>query len=173
MSVRLWLLPVFLLVAVDQLSKYWVETALPLYQRVDLLPFLSLFRIYNEGIAFSFLSDLGAVPLIILTILIIFFVLWLWRGLEEGRWISALGYSLIIAGALGNLIDRIRLGKVIDMIFFHIDYLRFEFAVFNLADTFITLGALAIITDEYLNWRAGREEKTDRKTNPENDTGKT
>ncbi|MEM9279547.1 MAG: signal peptidase II, partial [Pseudomonadota bacterium] len=113
MNMIRWIIPIAALVAVDQISKYWVETTLPLYQRIEVIPFLSLYRTYNEGVAFSFLSGLGSFPLIILTIAIILFILWLWRSLEPGRWLSALGYALVVAGAFGNLIDRIRLGKVV------------------------------------------------------------
>jgi len=168
-----WMLLVLLLVAIDQLSKWWVEVALPLHTQVKLLPFLSLFRTYNEGVAFSFLSDFGRWPLVILISGIIVFVAWLWRGLEPGRHLASLGYALVIAGAFGNLIDRIWLGKVIDMIFFHIDSLDFQFAIFNVADTFITLGAIAIILDEYLAWRAGRHKDNRQGQTPENTTGKT
>ena len=99
--------------------------------------------------------------LVAMTLAIMGFVLWLWRNLEPGRNLSALGYALVLGGATGNLIDRIWLGKVIDMISFHIDSIGFQFAIFNLADTFITLGAAAIIVDEFLLWRkhAGQQEE--------------
>ena len=143
-----WTAIIAIIVCLDQFSKWLTETYLPLQQVVDLLPFLSFYRTYNYGVAWSFLSDLGPLPLIILTIVIIGFVAWLWRSLEPGRHLTALGYACVIGGALGNLIDRIWLGKVIDMIYFHIDALNFHFAIFNLADTFITIGAGAIILDE-------------------------
>ena len=148
-----WIILIAILIAIDQISKWWVEMMLPLYQRVPMLPFLSLFRTYNEGVAFSAFSGLGPLPLIIVTIAIIVFVLWQWRNLDPARILSAYGYALVISGAFGNLIDRVRLGKVIDMISFHIDFIGFQFAIFNLADTFITLGAAAILLDEILVWR--------------------
>jgi len=123
---------------------------------VPLLPFLSFFRTYNEGVAFSAFSGLGPWPLILLTVAIMVFVIWLWRNLEHDRTFTEFGYALVLAGALGNLIDRIQLGKVVDMIFFHIDQIGFQFAIFNLADTFITLGAAAIILEEILVWRKSR-----------------
>ena len=141
------------LVVADQLSKSWVEASLPLHERVPLVPVFSLFRTYNEGVAFSALSGLGPWPLIVLTVLIIMFVLWLWSSMGPDRKLSALGYALVLSGALGNLVDRVRLGKVIDMFSFHIDSIGFQFAIFNLADTFITFGALAIIIDEVVAWR--------------------
>lgn len=148
-----WTPLILLLIATDQLSKWMVESYLPLYERVPMLPFLSLFRTYNEGVAFSALSGVGPWPLVGLTLAIIVFVIWLWRNLEADRFLSALGFALVLSGALGNLIDRIRLGKVVDMISFHIDAIGFQFAIFNLADTFITLGAVAILLDEFRAWR--------------------
>lgn len=151
-----WTVLIVLLVVIDQLSKWMVETSLPLQQQIELIPYLSLFRTYNYGVAFSLLDGLGQWPLVIMTTLIIGFVFWLWRGLEPYRVLSSLGYALIIGGAIGNLIDRVVLGKVVDMILFHIDSLGFKFAVFNLADTFITMGAIAIIVDEFLVWKNSR-----------------
>lgn len=149
-----WGLLIFVLVILDQISKFWVEASLPLYERVPFIPFLSFFRTYNEGVAFSAFADLGPLPLIIMTSAIIAFVFWLWWGLEKGRVLSSFGYALVLAGAFGNLIDRIRLGKVVDMLSFHIDTIGFQFAIFNLADTFITVGAVAILLDEFKFWRS-------------------
>ena len=144
-----------IIVCLDQLSKWLTEKFLPFEQQVEILPFLSFFRTYNYGVAFSFLSDLGPLPLIILTIVIILFVIWLWWTLEPGRHLTAIGYAFVIGGALGNLVDRAWHLKVIDMIYFHIDALNFHFAIFNVADTFITLGAIAIIIEELIRWKNG------------------
>ncbi len=151
-----WTLLIIILVMVDQISKWMVETILPLQQQIEILPFFSLYRTYNFGVAFSFLDNLGQWPLVIMTVIIIIFVFWLWRGLERNRMMSEFGYAFIIGGAVGNLIDRVWLGKVVDMILFHIDSLNFRFAVFNLADTFITIGAMAIILDEIILWKKSR-----------------
>lgn len=140
-------------IALDQLSKFLTEQYLPVHQEVSLLPVLGLFRTYNTGISFSFFAGANSAVLIGITVCIIAFLLWLWRNLEKDRFLSSIGYALILGGAIGNLIDRIWLGKVIDMIYFHIDAIDFHFAVFNLADTFITLGAIAILADEVLHWR--------------------
>lgn len=153
MSKLRWPLLVMLAIMLDLLSKYLVETSLTLYERIDIIPFLSLYRTYNEGVAFSFLSSFGSLPLIIMTLLIIVFVIWLWSKLEPWRWVSGAGYALVLGGAIGNLADRIRLGKVTDFILFHTE--TWSFAVFNLADTFITIGAALIILDEFLEWKFG------------------
>lgn len=152
-----WTLLIVLLVVCDQISKWMVETMLPLQQQIEIIPFFSLFRTYNYGVAFSFLDGLGQWPLVAMTMAIIGFVIWLWKGLEPNRFLSEFGYACVIGGAIGNLIDRAWLGKVVDMILFHIDSLDFRFAVFNLADTFITIGAMAIILDEILIWQKARK----------------
>jgi len=149
-----------ILIVLDQISKFWVVANLPYQVRIDFIPFLSLFFIYNEGVAFSWLAFLGPHALIILISTIILFVLWICKNTDPTRWISLTGYAFVLGGAFGNLIDRVRIGKVIDMFLFHIDSIGFNFAVFNLADAFITIGAAAIILDEFLQWkRSGRDEE--------------
>ena len=153
MTKAFWTAIVMIIICLDQISKWLTETVLPLQQEVEFLPLLSLYRTYNEGVAFSFLSDFGKWSLIVLTLLIIGFVFWLWRSLEADRLLTAFGYAFVIGGAFGNLIDRIWLGKVIDMFYFHIEAFNFHFAIFNVADTFITLGAVAIIIEEFTRWK--------------------
>lgn len=153
---------VFVLTIIDQISKYLVISNMAPYEQIKLLPFLSLLFAFNEGVAFSMLSGFGAWPLILMTIAIIIFVLWICKNTDAERWISLYGYAFVLAGAFGNLIDRIRIGKVVDMIFFHIDAIGFRFAIFNLADVFITLGAMAIILDEFIQWRHSRVNDTDK-----------
>ena len=157
MRISFWIVVILALIGVDQLTKILTEAYLPLQQPIEILPTLSLYRTYNYGIAFSLLSNLSGWPLNILTFGIIAFVLWLWWGLDKGRWLSSFGFALIIGGAIGNVIDRVRLGKVVDMILFQIESLNFSFAVFNVADTFITIGAAIIILDEFIIWRASKE----------------
>lgn len=134
-------------VAADQIIKFAVETYLPLQQAVPMLPFLALYRTYNEGIAFSMLAGVGDTVLVLITLAIIGAVLMLWRSTATARWLAHLGYAMIIAGALGNLIDRVLLGHVIDYVLFHTPV--WSFAVFNLADAFISLGAASILIDEF------------------------
>nr|MCU0790455.1 signal peptidase II [Nitratireductor sp.] len=99
---------VLLFVAVDQISKYLVETGLPLQEPVQLLPVLSLFRTYNTGIAFSFLSGLDDTLLVLLTLAISGVILYLWWRSEPRQIWARLGYAFVLGGAIGNLIDRVR-----------------------------------------------------------------
>ncbi len=139
----LGLLVVGATVAIDQVSKQWALAALPEGHVFDLLPILSLYRVNNPGIAFSFLAGFGGLPLIGITIAITVVVLVFWVTAKEGgRW-ATVAYALIVGGALGNLVDRVLHGHVIDFLLLHFgDRTLF---VFNLADTALTLGPAILI----------------------------
>ncbi|MCZ4090537.1 signal peptidase II [Sinorhizobium psoraleae] len=140
----------FILVAIvaDQIIKYLVEALLPFQQAVPVIPMLALYRTYNYGVAFSMLSGMEDWFIVGMRLAVVAFVLWLWRRTPKDRFFAHLGYAMIIAGALGNLVDRLIFGYVIDYILFHTA--SWSFAVFNLADSFITVGAGSIILDELL-----------------------
>ncbi len=144
-------------VAADQLLKYLVEAFLPFQQAVPVMPLLALYRTYNYGVAFSMLSGMEGWFIVGMRLAVVAFVLWLWRRTPKDRFFAHLGYAMIIAGALGNLVDRLLFGYVIDYILFHTD--SWSFAVFNLADSFITIGAGAIILDELLQAKRDRSLK--------------
>jgi signal peptidase II len=135
-------------VALDQAIKYLVETRLPFHELIPVMPMLGLFRTWNEGIAFSLLKSLPDTGLLILTALVIVFVVFLWRRTPSDRRIAHLGFALIIGGALGNLVDRAVYGHVVDYILFYTS--TWSFAVFNLADSFISIGAGLIMLDEVI-----------------------
>ncbi|RCS24889.1 signal peptidase II [Phyllobacterium salinisoli] len=147
------LVVIFAIIA-DQIIKYWVETGMEYHQQIDILPFLALFRTHNNGIAFSMLSSLGDTGLIAMTVIVIGFVLYLWWTSSPERRVARFGFALIIGGAVGNLIDRSLHGYVIDYVLFHTA--TWSFAVFNLADAFITIGAGLIILDELIAWKNDR-----------------
>ncbi len=149
---------IILLAGFDQLSKYLVEQKLPLDQSEPIVPFISFYRTYNEGIAFSLLSFIDNQVLSMLIIAVILFVLWMWYQTKPDRLFSQLGYVFILAGAIGNLIDRVALGHVIDFIQFHTQ--NWSFAVFNLADSFVTIGATLIILDEFIQIRKSNQRST-------------
>lgn len=138
---------VVLAVVIDQWIKVLVESRLPMQQMIEMLPFLALYRTYNTGVAFSMFSWIGDKGLILVSLAVIAFVLYLaWRTMA-GQILARAGFALIIGGAIGNIIDRALFGHVIDYIYFHTP--AWSFAVFNLADTFITIGALLVIADEF------------------------
>jgi signal peptidase II len=138
-------------VALDQWIKYLVETRFVMHEMVEVVPFLALYRTYNTGIAFSMLSSFGDTGLIVVSLAVIAFVLYLASRSTDDQWLARLGFALIIGGAIGNLIDRAVYGHVIDYILFHTPV--WSFAVFNLADVFITVGAVTVLLDEFLGWR--------------------
>ena len=141
-------------VALDQWIKYLVETRLVMHDMVEVIPFLALYRTYTTGVAFSMFSSSGDTVLIVLSIVVIGFMLYLASRSTRDQWVARAGFALVVGGAIGNLIDRVMHGHVIDYILFHTPI--WSFAVFNLADVFITVGAGLVILDEFLGWRRQR-----------------
>ncbi len=146
-----------LAVLIDQTIKYAVETRLAMHEQVDILPFLALFRAHNTGIAFSMFSNIGSVGLAVFTIAVIVFVSWIAARTGPEQVVARLGFAFIVGGAIGNLIDRVWLGYVVDYVLFHLP--GWSFAIFNLADAFISVGAALVILEEFLGWWRGRREE--------------
>ncbi|MDX3926618.1 MAG: signal peptidase II [Shinella sp.] len=140
----------FIVIAVllDQMVKLAVEAWLPFQEPVPVIPMLALYRTYNFGVAFSMLSGMETWFIIGLRLAVVAFVIWLWRRTPKEHGLSHFGYALIIAGAIGNIVDKLLFGYVIDYILFHTD--TWSFAVFNLADSFISIGAAFVVIDEVL-----------------------
>lgn len=138
-----WLAPLVLLL--DQLSKWWVIEELRLFLRgsMQLTPFLSLTWVENRGISMGMfdLGDDGRWTLVAITGIIAVVVAW-WLARETDRW-DSLALAAILGGAIGNILDRARLGFVVDFVHFHA--MDRSFYVFNVADAAITLGVLALL----------------------------
>jgi len=158
---RLFPAAVIVLVAtiLDQWLKHMVEARLDMHVPVPVLPFLSLFRTHNTGIAFSLLDDFGSVGLIAVTLGVMGLIAFIAARTDPAQRLARLGFALIVGGALGNLIDRVWHGHVVDYILLHLP--SWSFAIFNLADVFITLGAGLVVLDEFLAWRRGRRHDDD------------
>jgi signal peptidase II len=150
--VYLWLTAA--VVALDQLTKAAIEHSLGLYQSVVVLPVLEITRYHNTGAAFSFLADAAGWQRWLFTALAIIvslaLILWL-RRIDRGDAALASSVALILAGALGNVIDRLRLGHVID--FIHVHWGEHYFPAFNVADSAITIGAALLLLDAWLEAR--------------------
>lgn len=142
-------------IVLDQLIKLWVEANMPLHSKIDLLPFLALLHARNTGIAFSFLSDLGGSWLSIIAVVIVIFMFVLAVRTDPKQIWARIGFALIIGGAIGNLIDRALRGYVVDYVYFHTPV--WSFAIFNLADAFITIGAGLVILEEFIGWRRSKK----------------
>lgn len=137
----------------DQWIKRLVVANMELYERIDVMPMLSLYHTRNTGIAFSFLSGLDDTVMVVLTGAVMLFIVWLAAKAEAHQHLARTGFALIVGGALGNIIDRSTLGYVVDYILFHTQ--TWSFAVFNLADAFISVGAALVVLQEILDWRRG------------------
>ena len=136
-----------LLVFADQISKYLIVQTLTLGETINVLPFLDFYLIFNTGIAFSFFDEGGELGRWILVFLVLLVCLYLVNVLisEELRKYETLALLMILSGGFGNLIDRVLWGYVID--FIHLYYENYSFYIFNLADTFITIGVIIYILD--------------------------
>lgn len=142
------------LVVGDQLIKWLVDSMMEFQQPYQLLPFFSLYRTHNFGIAFSMFDSQSPMVLIGVALAVTIFVAWLWASSPKDQWVAHAGFALIIGGAIGNLIDRVRLGYVVDYFLFHLP--GWSFAVFNLADAAITVGAGLVLLNEILIWNHGK-----------------
>ncbi|MCB8839603.1 signal peptidase II [Aurantimonas sp. VKM B-3413] len=142
------LLVVVLSVVIDQAIKALVVATMGLGDAIEILPFLALFHARNTGIAFSMFAGLGDVGLSLLALAVLAVVLVLWWKTPAGRRLTHFGLAIIVGGAIGNLIDRIRLGYVVDYVYFHTPV--WAFAIFNFADALITIGAVLILIDEFI-----------------------
>ena len=100
--------------AIDQWIKWLVVAEMDLHERIDLVPFFSLYHTRNTGIAFSFLSGFNDTVMLVLTIAVMIFIGWLAASTERGQHFARFGFALIIGGALGNIFDRATLGYVVD-----------------------------------------------------------
>ncbi|WP_180901026.1 signal peptidase II [Martelella soudanensis] len=135
-------------VLIDAVVKYAVEIYLPLHRTYDVLPFLGLFKTYNPGIAFSLLSDTNGWALVAMRLVIVAVVIYLWRRTAPGQAFALFGFALVVSGALGNILDHFIYGHVVDYIRFHVG--NWTFPIFNLADSYITIGAVMIFIQEFL-----------------------
>jgi signal peptidase II len=144
-----WLLLSVVIVALDQASKAYIARHYGEFEFTSVLPILDITRMHNVGAAFSFLASasgwqrwlfIGLALSVSIAITV-----WLVRLPRGTKGLLAAGLALVLGGALGNVIDRIRLGHVIDFIHFHWD--RAYFPAFNVADSAITVGAACLLLD--------------------------
>ena len=150
-----------LVVVLDQISKYSIVLAFDEFEVLTVWPVFNLTLVYNTGAAFSFLAAacgwqrgfLISVSLIVTAVMLV----WLSRLSPHER-LSGWGLALVIGGAIGNLIDRVVLGKVVDFLQWH--WQGWYFPSFNLADSAITLGVILLLLDGF--FFAGRQDAADQ-----------
>ena len=157
-AMRKWLGLALAVIVFDHLTKWWVSSTLGYQEFIPVLPFFSLVRVHNAGAAFSFLADAGGwqrwffIAIGIIATVII--VRLLKRHAHEPR--LAFSLALVLGGALGNVIDRVVLGHVVDFLYFH--YRDFAWPAFNVADSAISVGAALLIWDSLFGKPAGPKE---------------
>ncbi len=143
-----WLWLSGLVVALDQLTKVLAEGLLRLYEAVPVLPSFNLTLMYNRGAAFSFLSQASGWQRWFFSVLAVLvsgvLIVWLYRLQAAQRW-TAVSLSLILGGAVGNLIDRLLYGHVID--FIQVYYGEWYWPAFNIADSAISVGVAMLLID--------------------------
>lgn len=144
---RKWLILAASIVVVDQITKYAIVQWLAGGKTVVLAPFLNLVLVYNPGAAFSFLSDADGWQrafFIAIALIASVWIVWLLRQYSHQR-LFALALALVLAGAVGNVIDRIFVGAVVDFVDAHA--YGYHWPAFNVADSAITCGAVLLVWD--------------------------
>jgi len=144
-----WLVLSALLVAADQITKYVAVQQLVLNQVVAVTPFFNLVLVYNAGAAFSFLSDAAGWQrgfFIGIALIASAWIVYLLRRYPHQR-LFALALSLVLAGAVGNVVDRVLHGAVIDFLDFHA--YGYHWPAFNVADSAISCGAALLLWDAF------------------------
>lgn len=145
----LWMAISLLVIVLDQVTKWAIVKWVPLYDKIAVNSFLNITHQVNTGAAFSFLADASgwqrwffiALALGVSAVIVV----WLWRLRRVGLVVLPTGLALVLGGALGNVIDRILLGHVVD--FVQVLIMGWPFPSFNVADSAITVGAVLLIID--------------------------
>jgi len=143
-----WLLISAGIILADWQTKQWVSEALVLYRPQEVTSWLNITLAHNYGAAFSFLSDAGGWQRWFFVVLAsgvsLVLTVWLLR-LPREEWLTGLALGLVIGGAIGNLVDRIQLGYVVDFIDVH--FKGWHYPAFNVADSAITVGVILLLID--------------------------
>lgn len=145
-----WLWLIILVIIFDQVTKYWAEHILGWSGQIAILPIFDFTLVHNTGAAFGFLSEYGGwqhvffVSLAVVISLVLAVAITRLKSFERHL---ALAYSLVIAGALGNAIDRVIYQYVID--FIHFFYKNWHYPHFNIADIAIFIGAFLLIAEAF------------------------
>ena len=143
---------------IDQITKFWFDNNLQMYERITVIPqVLDWTLAYNTGAAFSFLADGGGwqrwLFTLIAVVVSVVLVVWMKRLKPDETWL-AVGLALVLGGALGNLVDRVIFGHVVDFILVHWQS-SWYFPAFNIADSAITVGAVLLALDMFKSKKTG------------------
>lgn len=141
-------------IVVDQITKWIIRTEIPLYTRINVLPFFDITHLRNTGAAFGILRGLPEAlrfPLfaLVLIIALLAILIFLRRVAENDR-LLVISLGLVLGGAIGNSIDRFKFGYVTDFLGFHwFGNLQYQWPPFNVADSAITIGVILILFDTF------------------------
>ena len=138
-----------IMVLADQISKTVVRNTMSLYESIPVIPeFFHLTYVTNDGMAFGINFPLGIYVFSAISIIFTGFLFWYLWSIKDDEIVVRTGVALILAGAIGNLIDRIFLGEVVDFLDFMIG--DFHWYVFNLADSCVTVGLVFVLYDSLI-----------------------
>ena len=153
-----WLWITLAVILLDQATKLWVVNTMELYESINVLPVFDIYRTFNPGAAWSMFADAGGAQRWIFSLLAVAvsigLLVWLRRLALSTHVMLVSGLTLILGGAIGNVIDRVRLGHVIDFVLVYWNTSRFP--AFNVADAAITIGAALVILDSIREARRER-----------------
>jgi signal peptidase II len=153
-----WLPLSALVILADHLVKTWIVHHFELFERLHVFKTLDITLTYNRGAAFSFLSDASGWQRWLFVLLALgvstALIVWMRRMRASVHALLACGLALIVGGALGNMLDRLSIGRVVDFVLVH--WNGAYFPAFNVADSAITVGAIVLIIDAWRESRAGR-----------------
>ena len=154
-----WLGVTAIVILLDWHTKQLASDALELYRPQEVFSWLNITLAHNYGAAFSFLSDAGGWQrwffIVLASGVSLVLLVWLLR-LPRKEWLTGLGLALILGGAIGNLVDRIQLGYVVD--FIDVYYENWHYPAFNVADSAITCGVIFLLLDILLISRRNKEQ---------------
>ncbi|MGQ9569484.1 MAG: signal peptidase II [Thermodesulfovibrionales bacterium] len=128
-----------LVIVLDQITKLYIINNVKPFESIEVFPFLHIVNVKNKGGAFGMFKDAGNALFVVVSLIAIIFIILLLIRSKEGY----LGFSLILGGAIGNLVDRLHYGWVVDFIDFSIG--RFHWPAFNVADSALTIGVIIIL----------------------------
>lgn len=151
-----WLALSVALLLADQITKLWIIGSYQLGESHTITSFFNLVRVHNSGAAFSFLADASGWQRWFFTVLGIgaaVLIVWMLKN-HPGQRLFCLALACILGGAVGNVIDRVLYGYVVDFLDFH--WMGMHFPAFNVADSAISLGAIGLILDELLRVKRTR-----------------
>lgn len=159
----------------DQITKWWIQHDFALHESRSVIgEFFRLTSHRNSGAAFGILQGQRVFFIVITIVIVIGLVIYLHRIKNNPGRVLPLGLAFVLGGTLGNFIDRVRMGEVVDFFHFYFNFgffnlqVDYHFPIFNVADTSIFIGVSFILLDTLLEWR--REKKQEEQLNTQTDT---